>query len=311
MPRRQRHAPPPRSRRWDRRDRCPPRPREYRPGHAQRSSARQAVAAPSGPRVDQPVPGGLRRRTPREYRGARGGCHRGRVRRHRDFAAVRDEGVPGRRRAGARRRHGPGHRVAGVLGADPRGDGQVPHVHHARRQPRRGRGAGAARAAARRPAPWGQREGDCPGRADPGRRRPALRRRGADPGDLGAQRRRGHRGAQPEPGAPGRAGDVRDPADAVPGAVAGHPDAGPRFRPGDDRVVRPDRRPRPRRGRQGPLRGARPLAELRAGHAHRQRGARVPAAGLDHPGGDRRRRRSTPTWATSGHGPSGWRGCAW
>ena len=47
-----------------------------------------------------------------------------------------------------------------------------------------------------------QRQGHGSGGADPGGRWAAVRRRCADAGDLRAERGRGHRRAQPEPGAP-------------------------------------------------------------------------------------------------------------
>ena len=240
-----------------------------------------------------------------------GGCHRGGVRRHRDVPAVRDEGVPGRRWADPGCRHRPGGRLAGVLGADPGGHDQVPDLHHARGQPRRGRGAGPARAAAGRPAQDGQGQGHASRGADPDRRGAAVRRRGADPGDLGAQRRGGHRGAQPATGVAGRAGDLRDPAGPVPGPVPGHPAAGPGVRAGDDRLVHPDRRPGPGRGPQGADGDPGAVTHLRVPDADRQRDPRVPAARLDHPGGDRGR------GAVRRHGPlrvparSGWPGCRW
>ena len=67
---------------------------------------------------------------------------------------------------------------------------QVPDVHHARRQPRRGRHPRAARAPARRPTAATSRAGH----ARALRRRAALRRRRDHAGDLGAQRGRGARG---------------------------------------------------------------------------------------------------------------------
>ncbi len=238
--------------------------------------------SPRGATVDR-VPDGASR-APGQHDRAGGRGHGGGVRGHRDQPAVRDEGVVGRRGPDPRCRHDPGGRVPGVLGADPGGHDQVPDVHHARGQPRRGRGAGPARTAAGLPAQDGQGQGDVPRGADPDRRGPAVRRRGADPGDLGAVRGGGHRGAQPAPGITGRADHVRDPAGPVPGPVAGHPGAREGVRPGDDRLVHADRRPGPRRGAQGTHRRPGAAADVCVPDADRQRHPRVPAAGLDHPG---------------------------
>ena len=97
--------------------------------------------------------------------------------------------------------------VAGVLVADPGDRRQVPDLHHAGRQPRRGRHLRAAGAPASRPSSRTSRLIV----ARPLRRRAALRRRHDHAGDLGAERGRGPGGRRAAARAVGRADHDRDP----------------------------------------------------------------------------------------------------
>ena len=89
---------------------------------------------------------------------------RRRLRRHRHEPALRAQGVRSRGApaSSVTPRERPRRPLADLLGADPRGDGQVRRLHHARRQPRRGRhpGAAGARAPTRVPS-LGARRGRC------------------------------------------------------------------------------------------------------------------------------------------------------
>ena len=112
--------------------------------------------------------------------------------------------------------------IADDLVADHGGDREVPGVHHARHQPRRGRHPGAARAVPRAAAllgAWPRDHRDGAGRV---RRRAALRRRHDHARHLRALGRRGPRAGDEHARSLGGADRLRHPDRAVRGAALRH-----------------------------------------------------------------------------------------
>src|SRR5579885_2405187 len=230
--------------------------------------------------------GRAERRPSRADRAAPGGGRaRRRLRRHRHLAALHDPAMFRRHRLGVA---DPGLRraVADRLGPDPGGDGQVRAGADARRQPRRRRHPGADRARAAR-LDRAAAAGGGVGLAV--RRRAVLRRRGADPGDLGAELGRGARGQDPR-ACPLRAAADDGPADrAVPRPAPRHRAGRRAVRTDHHRLVYRDRAARGGRDRAQPGDPPRPRPALRLRADPRRPQGRLRAARRGGAGGDRGR----------------------
>ena len=132
-----------------------------------------------------------------------------------------------------------------LLGADRHRVPEIRDPDSARRQPRRGRHRGHARAAGRAPRA-GRELARLPAGRRPDRGGAALRRRRHHAGHLGAQRGRGIEAGRAAADAGGRAHHGRHPDRPVPHSAPGDGVHRLHLRPGDARMVRGHRRARHR-----------------------------------------------------------------
>ncbi len=250
-------------------------------------------------------PGRARPRQPETGSGRDWRC----LRRHRDVAAVRDQGVrdvAARGRAG-QRQHLRGA-VAGLLVDHAGGLAQVPVLRDARRQRRRG-GSPRADGAGRPPAAGGAAHGvvdriaapgeedlerplpraDDPDHARPVRRGPALWRRRHHAGDLGSVGGRGARGGDHGVFAVRRSHHLHHPGHALRRAEAWHRRDRRGVRAADAVLVLRDRGHRLAVGGAPPGDLARGESALRRALLRGARPARVPGARLRRPVRHRRR----------------------